>query len=167
MRPLSNDAFGRVDHIATFCWHPTATSVINHRALRPGGCLSIKVLLADDSDVMRRAIAKLLNEEPSTTLVGEAKGFAETIQLANELRPDVLVMDLHMSDEREYSPESVRFQLSMHSGCIVAISVWNDEQAKVLATRFGARVLLDKVNLYSELIAAIKLNCPPGAVSGI
>jgi len=102
-----------------------------------------------------------------TELVGEAKGFAETIQLANELRPDVLVMNLHMSDEREYSPESVRFQLSMHSGCIVAISVWNDEQAKALAKRFGARVLLDKVNLYSELISAIKQNCPPGAVSGI
>ena len=137
------------------------------RTPRPGGYLSIKVLLADDSDVMRRAIVKLLNEEPSTELVGEAKGFAETIQLANELRPDVLIMDLHMSDEREYSPESVRFQLSMHSGCIVAISVWNDEQAKALAKRFGARALLDKVNLYSELISAIKQNCPPGAVSGI
>jgi hypothetical protein len=121
MGPLTNDALGRVDHIATFCWHPTATSVINHRALRPGGCLSIKVLVADDSDVMRRAIAKLLNEEPSTSLVGEAKGFAE----------------------------------------------WNDEQAKALAKRFGARVLLDKVNLYSELIPAIKRNSPPGAVSGI
>jgi DNA-binding NarL/FixJ family response regulator len=167
MGSLTNDAFGSVDHIATYCWHPSAASVINHRALLPGGYLSIKVLLADDSEVMRRAIAKLLNEEPSTSLVGEAKGFAETIQLANELRPDVLVMDLHMSDEREYSPESVRFQLSMHSGCIVAISVWNDEQAKALAKRFGARVLLDKVNLYSELIPAIKLNCLPGAVSGI
>jgi chemotaxis response regulator CheB len=129
--------------------------------------LSIKVLLADDSDVMRRAIVKLLNEEPSTELVGEAKGFAETIQLAIELKPDVLVMDLHMSDEREYSPESVRFQLSIHSACIVAISVWNDENAKALANRFGARVLLDKVNLYSELISAIKENCPPGAERGI
>jgi hypothetical protein len=67
MGSLTNDAFGRVDHIATYCWHPTATSVINHRALLLGGCLSIKVLLADDSDVMRRAIAKLLNEEPSTS----------------------------------------------------------------------------------------------------
>jgi chemotaxis response regulator CheB len=123
--------------------------------------LSIKVLLADDSDVMRRAIVKLLNEEPSTELVGEARGFAETIQLANALKPDVLLMDLHMSDEREYSPESVRVQLSMHAGCIVAISVWNDEKAKALAERFGARVLLDKANLYAELISAIKQNSPP------
>jgi DNA-binding NarL/FixJ family response regulator len=121
--------------------------------------LSIKVLLADDSDVMRRAIIKLLNEEPSTELVGEAKGFAETIQLANALKPDVLLMDLHMSDEREYSAESVRVQLSKDVGCIVAISVWNDEKAKALAQRFGARVLLDKANLYAELISAIKENC--------
>jgi len=122
--------------------------------------LSIKVLLADDSDVMRRAIVKLLNEEPSTELVGEAKGFAETIQLANALKPDVLLMDLHMSDEHEYSPESVRVQLSTHAGCIVAISVWNDEKAKALAEKFGARVLLDKANLYAELISAIKQNSP-------
>ena len=129
--------------------------------------MPIKVLLADDNDVMRRAIVKILNEEPSTELVGEAKGFAETIQLASALKPDVLLMDLHMSDEREYSPESVKVQLSMHAGCVVAISVWNDEEAKALAKRFGARVLLDKVNLYSELISAIKQNCPPGAVSGL
>ena len=122
--------------------------------------MSIKVLLADDSDVMRRAIVKLLNEEPSTELVGEAKGFAETIQLANALKPDVLLMDLHMSDEHEYSPESLRVQLSTHTGCIVAISVWNDEKAKALAERFGARVLLDKANLYAELISAIKQNSP-------
>ena len=129
--------------------------------------MPIKVLLADDNDVMRRAIVKILDEEPNTELVGEAKGFAETIRLANALKPDVLLMDLHMSDEREYSPESVKVQLSMHAGCVVAISVWNDEEAKALAKRFGARVLLDKVNLYSELISAIKENCPPGAVSGI
>ena len=75
---------------------------MDHRAVLLGGCFSIKVLLADDSDVMRRAIVKLLNEEPSTELVGEAKRFAETIQLANEFRPDVLVMDLHMSESGRY-----------------------------------------------------------------
>jgi len=38
--------------------------------------MSIKVLLADKSDAMRRVIGKILNEEPSTELVGEATGFA-------------------------------------------------------------------------------------------
>jgi DNA-binding NarL/FixJ family response regulator len=121
--------------------------------------MSIKVLLADDSDLMRGAIVKLLNQEPSTELVGEAKGFAETIQLANALKPDVLLMDLHMSDEREYPPESIKVQLSLDAGCLLAISIWNDEKAKELAERFGARALLDKANLYSELIPTIKKMC--------
>ena len=109
---------------------------------------------------MRAAIIQLLNDEASVQLVGEAKGFAETISLTAALKPDILVMDLHMSDEREYSPESVRVQLSMHAGCIVAMSVWNDEKAKALAVKFGACVLLDKANLYAELIPAIKQNSP-------
>jgi len=127
--------------------------------------MPIKVLLADDSDVMRSVIAKLINEEPGTELVGEAKGFAETIQLAYAMKPDVLLMELHMSDENEYSPESVKAQLSVEAGCLLAISIWNDEKAKALAQRFGARALLDKANLYSELIFAIKQNCRPGAAS--
>jgi DNA-binding NarL/FixJ family response regulator len=123
--------------------------------------LSIKVLLADDSDAMRSAIAKFLHEEPSTELVGEAMGFAQTVQLANALKPDVLLMDLHMSDGNEYPPESIRVQLSVDAGCVLALSLWNDENAKALAERFGARALLDKANLYSELLSAIKQNCPP------
>jgi DNA-binding NarL/FixJ family response regulator len=127
--------------------------------------MPFKVLLADDSDVMRNAIVKLLNEEPSTELVGEAKGFAETILLANALKPDVLLMDLHMSDERDYPPEVVKVQLSVNVVCLLAISLWNDEKAKALAESFGARALLDKGNLYSELIPAIKQNCPPSPAS--
>jgi chemotaxis response regulator CheB len=127
--------------------------------------MPIKVLLADDSDVMRSVIAKLINEEPSTQLVGEAKGFAETIQLAYALKPDVLLMELHMSDENEYPPESVKAQLSVEAGCLLAISIWNDEKAKALAQKFGARALLDKANLYSELIFAIKQICRPSAAS--
>jgi chemotaxis response regulator CheB len=114
--------------------------------------MPIKVLLADGSDVMRSVIAKLIHEEPSTELVGEAKGFAETIQLACALKPDVFLMELHMSDEEQYPPESVEAQLCGEAGCVLAISLWNDEKAKALAQRFGARALLDKVNLYSELI---------------
>jgi chemotaxis response regulator CheB len=127
--------------------------------------MPIKVLLADDSDIMRSVIAKLINEEPSTELVGEAKGFAETIQLAYALKPDVLLMELHMSDEEQYPPESVEAQISGEAGCVLAISLWNDEKSKALAQRFGARALLDKANLYSELISAIKQNCRPGVAS--
>jgi hypothetical protein len=76
------------------------------------------------------------------------------------LKPDALLMDLHAKDEREYSPELVKSQIRLHTDCIVAMSLWNDDDAKALAERFGAHVLLDKMKLYSELIPAIKQFCP-------
>jgi DNA-binding NarL/FixJ family response regulator len=120
----------------------------------------IKVLLADDSDCMRPAIARVLKEEPLIELVGEATSFAETLQLAAALKPDVLLLDLHMSDEREYPPELVKSQILLHAKCILTMSLWKDDDAKALAESFGAKVLLDKTNLYSELIPAIKHFCP-------
>jgi hypothetical protein len=64
--------------------------------------------------------------------------------IAAALKPDVLLMDLHMSDEREYQPEVVKSQVLLHTKCIVAMSLWNDDEAKALAERFGPHVLLDK-----------------------
>ena len=122
--------------------------------------MPIKLLLADDSDVMRPAIVRLLKEDPRIELVGEAASFAETLQLTAVLKPDVLLMDLHMRDEREYPPELVKSQVLLNTKCILAISVWNDRDAKALAESFGAKVLLDKNNLFSELIPAITQFCP-------
>ena len=68
-----------------------------------------------------------------------------------------MVLDLHMPDERIYLPESVK--LLENAGCILAISVWNDYEAKALAERFGAKALIDKAQLFSELIPAIKAFC--------
>jgi hypothetical protein len=65
-----------------------------------------------------------------------------------------------MPDERIYLPESVK--LLENAGCILAIlaiSVWNDYEAKALAERFGAKALIDKAQLFSELIPAIKAFC--------
>jgi hypothetical protein len=65
-----------------------------------------------------------------------------------------------MPDEREYTPKLVKSQILLHTKCIVAISLWKDADTKVLAESFGTHVLLDKMNLYSELISAIRQFCP-------
>jgi DNA-binding NarL/FixJ family response regulator len=122
--------------------------------------MSIKLLLVDGSDVMRSAIRQLLKKELGIEVIGIATSFAETITLTAALKPDVLLMDPHMPDEREYKPAFVKSQILLHTKCIVAISLWKDADTKALAKTFGAHVLLDKMNLYSELIPAIKQFCP-------
>ena len=59
-----------------------------------------------------------------------------------------------------YPPELVKSQILLHAKCILTMSLWKDDDAKALAESFGAKVLLDKTNLYSELIPAIKHFCP-------
>jgi chemotaxis response regulator CheB len=121
--------------------------------------MSIKVLLADGNAAMRPVIARVLNEEPAVELVGEATTFAETLQMSAALKPDVLLLELHFDDEREYPAEVVKAQVLLHAKCVLAISLWNDAEAKTLAESLGAAVLLDKAKLYSELIPAIKQFC--------
>ena len=123
--------------------------------------MSIRVLLADDSDIMRKAILGTLAEDPRIQVIAEATGFAQTIELTVSLNPDVLLMDLHMSDEHTHPPELVRSKITPHARCILAISVWNDDKAKALAASLGAKTLLDKANLYTTLLPAIRKTCAP------
>jgi DNA-binding NarL/FixJ family response regulator len=129
-------------------------------SVSPEAVMAIKVLLVDGSDVMRSAIRQLLKKELGIEVIGTANSFAETIALTTALKPDVVLMDPHMPDEREYKPAFVKSQILLHTKCIVAISLWNDDDTRTLAKTFGAHVLLDKMNLYSELIPAIKRFCP-------
>jgi hypothetical protein len=64
-----------------------------------------------------------------------------------------------MPDEDKFSPESVKLHVLQNAGCILAVSVWSDHEAQALALRFGAKALIDKARLFSELIPAIKRLC--------
>jgi DNA-binding NarL/FixJ family response regulator len=121
--------------------------------------ISIRVLLADDSEIMRSAIVRLLKEEPSIELVGEATSFAQVIERTAALKPNVLLLDLYMRDNHECPPSIVGSCISQHDVCVLAISLSNDEKAKALAESFGAKALLDKGDLFSTLLPAIKRLC--------
>ena len=70
--------------------------------------LPIKVLLADDSEIMREAIKKLLVDEPRIHIVGEASCFGTAMQLVADSKPDLLLLDLHLPQKRELPAPIVR-----------------------------------------------------------
>lgn len=122
------------------------------------GVRMCKVLIADDSDIMRKAIRAILLEERWIDVVGESETFNETVQKLCDLKPDVLLMDVHLAEKRGLPPELVKAQLG--AVCTIAVSFANGREAKCLAESYGARTLLDKMSLYSEMIPAIK-KCQP------
>jgi DNA-binding NarL/FixJ family response regulator len=115
--------------------------------------MPIKVLMADDDHAMRSAIRRTLNEEPRIEIVAEASTFAETIQMIEYFKPAVLVLDLHLPETPEITPALVKAQL--RRVCTLAVALSNDDDANALAKSYGAVSLLDKMNLYSEMIPAI------------
>jgi DNA-binding NarL/FixJ family response regulator len=68
--------------------------------------------------------------------------------------PDVVLMDLRMPDENRFEPACIKKQLS--GSCLLAMSVWADEETATLAESYGAMILLDKSNLVSTLLPAIE-----------
>jgi DNA-binding NarL/FixJ family response regulator len=109
--------------------------------------MCVKVLLAEDAELVRKAIRVLLSEREDITLVGEAATFSEAVQKAEELLPDVIILDLHMADgAKQHLPAGTK---------LLAISFANDDEAKASADSIGAAKLLDKMELADELIPAI------------
>ncbi len=72
------------------------------RLIKRGGTMCVKVFLADDAEVMRRAIRMLLSGREDMAVVGEASNFRETIQRAAELHLDLIILDVnnHVSRQR-------------------------------------------------------------------
>ena len=117
--------------------------------------MCVRVFLAEDAEIMRRAIRNILSEREDIKIVGEAATLSEVIQKMAELQPDEIVFDLHMADgEKDPLPAGPK---------ILAISFANDDEAKLLAERIGASVLLDKLELANELIPAILELAPVGS----
>ena len=109
--------------------------------------MCVRVLLAEDAELVRKGIRVLLSNREDITLVSEAATFSEAVQKAQELLPDVIILDLHMADS-----ETERL---LAGSKLLAISFANDEEAKASADAIGAAKLLDKMNLSRELIPSI------------
>jgi len=59
---------------------------------------TLRILLADDHEMLRRGVRAILVEQPGWEICGEATDGHQAVELAQKLRPDVIVMDLAMPE---------------------------------------------------------------------
>ena len=115
----------------------------------------IRILIVDDIAETRENIRKLLQFESDVDVVGAARSGKEGIQLAQELDPDVILMDINMPDiDGITATEEIR-QKSPHIQ-VVILSVQGDQNYMRRAMLAGARDFLTKPPMGDELISAIR-----------
>ncbi len=115
----------------------------------------IRVLIVDDIAETRENVRKLLQFETDVDVVGAARSGKEGIQLAKELDPDVVLMDINMPDiDGIAATEEIRHKLPHVQ--IVILSVQGDSNYMRRAMLAGARDFLTKPPMGDELISAIR-----------
>ena len=114
----------------------------------------IRILLADDHTVMRNGLRLLLERQPNLSVVGEASDGRETVRLAEQLSPNVVVLDIAMPNLNGI--EAAR-QIGTANPdiAIVILSMHSDESYVIRALKAGARAYLLKDSAEGDLISAI------------
>jgi len=118
--------------------------------------MSIRIVLADDHTILRQSLVKSFNEESDIEIVGEAKDGRSTVELARQLQPDIVVMDIEMPDLNGLEatrritkdfPQIKVLGLSMHA---------NDKYIREMF-RAGANGYLLKNCPFEELVKAVRI----------
>ena len=116
--------------------------------------MSVTVLLADDHPIVRQGMRNLLDAEASISVVGEAEDGLQTVQMAEQLKPDVVIVDMMMP--RLNGLEAIRQITSRvpNTRCIV-LSMQSADPYIVQALKAGASGYVLKDSGPSEVIGAI------------
>jgi two-component system, NarL family, response regulator NreC len=115
----------------------------------------MRVLLVDDHQMVREGLRAILERDEGCTVVGEAASGREAVQLARTLKPDVVVMDVAMSDLNGI--EATRQILAETPGArIVALSSHSDQRYVKAILGAGACGYVLKANAYDELRRAVE-----------
>jgi PAS domain S-box-containing protein len=114
----------------------------------------IRVLFADDHKVIRAGMIRLMSGQPDIVVVGEAANGREALDLALQLKPDLVIMDIGMP-EMDGIEATRRIKAQLPNTCILGLSMLDHEQVIMDMRRAGADAFVSKSATSAELLKAI------------
>ena len=115
---------------------------------------AFRILVADDHEVVRKGLIDILKQKPEWQVCGEAADGREAIELAKQLMPDVIVMDISMP--RLNGLEATRHLMKENPATKVLVLTFHDSDQVIRSVLdAGARGFLLKSDSACELVAAV------------
>lgn len=116
---------------------------------------TIQLLITDDSQAALTGLKALLKGVTDIQLAGEASGGIEAVRLAEQMQPDVILMDLHMPDMNGIEATRQIVHTSPHIAVLV-LTMYDDDDSVFAAMQAGARGYLLKGASKKEMLRAIR-----------
>jgi DNA-binding NarL/FixJ family response regulator len=116
---------------------------------------AIRIVIAEDQAHVRRGAAHLLSLEQDMEVVGQACNGVEAVELARALRPDVILMDLHMPVKGGVAATREIIQM-LPATQILVLTTLHDDETVFEAVRAGAHAYLLKDAAEDELLETIR-----------
>jgi DNA-binding NarL/FixJ family response regulator len=118
--------------------------------------MTVRVVLTDDQPLVRAGLRVLIADTPDLDVVGEACTGAQAVQLARDLRPDVVVMDIRMPGMDGI--QATRMITAEHPAArVVVLTTFDDDDYVYGALRAGASGFLVKDMALDDILAAIRV----------
>ena len=103
----------------------------------------IRILFADDHAVMRQGLIKMISGQPDIQVVGEAANGREALDLARNLRPDAVIMDVSMP-EMDGIEATRLIKAELPEVRVIGLSMYEDEQIAQSMSEAGAEAFVSK-----------------------
>ncbi|MFD4909996.1 response regulator [Kitasatospora purpeofusca] len=117
---------------------------------------TVRVLLADDQPLVRAALEMVITEAEDLEVVGEAGNGAEAVRLAEELRPDVVVMDIRMP-VLDGIEATRRVTSGPSPARVVVLTTFDEDENVYAALHAGASGFLVKDMALDDILDAIRV----------
>src|SRR5580658_6677030 len=115
----------------------------------------IRIVIAEDQAIVRRGSALLLSMEPDMEVVGQACNGVEAVELAQLLRPDVVLMDLHMPVKGGVAATR-EITRALPGTQVLVLTTLDDDETVFEAVRAGAHAYLLKDADEDELLETVR-----------
>jgi DNA-binding NarL/FixJ family response regulator len=122
---------------------------------RQAGATILRILIADDNEMVRRGVARLLSSEPNWQICGEAADGSETVRKARELLPDLILLDISMPGINGLEVSRLLRQ-QVPQARILVISQHDPIQLLPRVLAAGGDACVDKSCLATDLLASIR-----------